>query len=84
MSANDACIQRTYFGGQEILTFAEWAETCVQDADLAIEVAKSMLAAPQFEREWNDGDHPSYYEKFFITDANLFREQMHAYDEGTR
>lgn len=74
--AEGACIQRTYFGGGEAMSFESWARECIQDEDAAIVTANEMLRTPQFEREWNDGDHPTYFEKFFITDENLFREQL--------
>lgn len=72
------CIRRSFTGGQEDITYPEFAEDIIQDWDVAEDVADDLLAWPKQPREWN-AEEPEFREVFELLDASDLKAQIAYY-----
>jgi hypothetical protein len=75
MNAERACIKRTAHGVTEFVDFRDFAESVVQDDQVAREMAEAMLANPERPYQQNV-DEPEFYEVYEVVDADELRRQM--------
>jgi hypothetical protein len=68
-------IQRTYFGGQEAVTFEAFYTMAVQDYEAGMNVVQDMLAGEDPFR-WNEHDDPEFYEEFVIIHRGALEAQI--------
>lgn len=72
-------IQRTFHGGTECISFGEFASNVIQEQDVAVSIATTMLSRPDIPYEDNV-DEPEFYETYLCLDAELLRDQITAAD----
>jgi len=60
-----------FIGGQQQMSFADWAEHTIQDMDCAFSIIEDMLSVPGMEKEV-----PEFYETYYILDLELLRKQV--------
>lgn len=73
MSAK-ACIKRSFLGGCERVSFAEFALRVIQDDQAAQKIARRMLEGHD-PYEYNL-EEPEFYERFGICDREALRVQI--------
>lgn len=71
-------IRRQFIGGEEFISFADFATNVVQDEGVALEVAHRMLKGED-PYEWNP-DQPEFYEQFSVVDAEALEFQTEKED----
>lgn len=72
-------IRRTFMGGEESVTFNDWATNVIQDYDVAADIARAMLGGHD-PYSYNEAE-PQFFERFTVEDADALREQLAA-EEG--
>lgn len=67
-------IRREFMGGSEEIGFAEFSRLVIQEGELALRVARAMLAG-QDPYPWNE-DVPEFAERFSVIDPDVLRESI--------
>lgn len=72
----------TYFGGMDFITFEDFV-SIIQDEDLAIEMATSLLSLKE-PVSFNEGDEPQFYSEFYVEEPNreALRAQVKEFDSA--
>jgi len=70
----NVCIQHTYFGGRDKISFFAFCDSVIQDSDVALDIAGTMMEMD--EPMGANHDQAEYYEEYEVINLPVLIAQM--------